>query len=378
MLTPPKFKSLNEEQFFKTLRQRVNEYFKAKNETTFANTEMFIKAFLTISLWAGAYLFLIFGGFSTPVNYGLWALIGLSIPIVAVNVGHDAIHGSFSNKAWVNKLLSHTFNLNGASAYMWTKMHNVAHHTYTNIHGLDEDIESLPVIRLSPGTPWKKVHRYQHIYAFLFYGLATFSWVFIKDYIKFFKNDVGNYNNKPHPTAEYFWLFFYKALNYTIYIVIPFMLIQAPWQHILGGFLLMHFVAGFYLAMVFMLAHVVEETHFPVPDISGTLENSWAIHQLYTTANFSRPSRLAGYLTGGLNLQVEHHLFPNMCSIHYRSISQIVKDTATDFGIPYYESPSFFKAVQSHVRFLKKIGSQAEYVTDMSKINDKSATAIVA
>lgn len=362
MQQQPKFKSLHEDQFIKTLRLRVGDYIKTQKFGTFANTEMILKTIFCLSLWIGSYLLLILGDFSLSISYLLWAILGISIPLVAMNVGHDAIHGSYSNKKWVNHFLGHTFNLNGASAYMWNKMHNVAHHTYTNIHGMDEDIESVPILRLSPGTPWKKIHRYQHWYSFLFYGLATISWALIKDYVKFFKNEVGNYNAKPHPKKEYFYLFFYKFINYTLFIIIPFTVLPFAWYHILAGFLMMHFIAGFYLAMVFMLAHVVEETHFPVPDIKdGSLENSWAIHQLYTTADFAGKSWLAGFLTGGLNLQVEHHLFPNICSIHYRKIAKIVSETANEYQLPYFSSPTFGEAVQSHVRFLKKIGSQATY-----------------
>ncbi len=128
------------------------------------------------------------------------------------------------------------------------------------------------------------------------------------------------------------------------------------------SFLLMHFCAGFVLGIIFMLAHIVETTHFPTPDDSGSLENSWAVHQLYTTSNFARKSRLAGFITGGLNMQVEHHLFPNICSIHYRHLAPIVKKTAHEYGIPYLEEPSFWSALGSHVRFLKKIGRTENYV----------------
>lgn len=226
---------------------------------------MIFKSAFFLSLWIGSYAALIFGDFATPVYFALWAVLGFSIAMVTVNIGHDAIHGAYSNKKWVNQLLSHTFNFNGASAYMWHKMHNVAHHTYTNIDGYDEDIAPIPVIRLAPTKPLLPVHKYQHLYFVFFYGLASISWVFVKDYVKFFKNEVGNYGGKPHPTSEYFYLFLYKIINYSIFLIIPMIVMPLAWWQILLGFLLMHFVAGMFLAVIFMLAQWWKKPRSPTP-----------------------------------------------------------------------------------------------------------------
>jgi linoleoyl-CoA desaturase len=358
--SPLNFNNHQQRDFTIALNKNVNQYFKVNNISKNANGKMLFKTIFHLTGYIASYFLIILGGFSAPVTYGLWAMLGFFFAMVAVNIGHDAIHASYSKNKWVNKLLSHTFNINGASAYMWTKMHNTAHHTYTNVDGYDEDIESLPIIRMSPKKELKWIHRFQHFYAVWFYGLATLSWVLIKDYVKFFKNSVGNFSDEKHPTKEYFYLFFYKLLNYSIFIVIPFLVIDLPWYHILLGFLLMHYVAGFTVAIIFMLAHVVEKAHFIDPDETGQLEHSWTVHQLYTTVNFSTDSWMAAFLTGGLNSQVEHHLYPNICSVHYPEISKIVRKTAHEFGHPYLES-SFTEAVFSHFRFLKKMGSQKEY-----------------
>lgn len=357
MQSIPKFSNKSEKEFVLRLKQNVNDYFHNNQLSKHANAAMVFKTIFHLSFWIGAYLMLILGDFPLGIQYVLWAVVGFFIAMVAVNIGHDAIHGAYSRYPWVNKLLSHTFNLNGASAYMWQKMHNQAHHTFTNVDGYDEDIDPFPLIRICPSKERFKMHRFQHLYATFFYGLATLSWVFVKDYVKFFKNEVGNYSGEKHPPREYFNLFFYKFLNYTLFLILPLILISQPWWHILLGFLLMHYVAGISLALIFMLAHVVEGTHFPTPDGEGNLEHSWTVHQLYTTANFARRSRLASFLTGGLNLQIEHHLFPTVCSIHYRVISQIVKDTALEFGQPYIEY-SFPGAVRSHYRFLRRMGRE--------------------
>jgi linoleoyl-CoA desaturase len=101
---------------------------------------------------------------------------------------------------------------------------------------------------------------------------------------------------------------------------------------------------------------VVPSSEYPTPDEEGQLQNNWAIHQMLTTANFSPKSSFFSWYIGGLNYQIEHHLFPNICHVHYRKISAIVKQTAQEFGVPYNVQPNFVKAVWSHGKMLKKLG----------------------
>lgn len=358
----PKFKPAERSDFYRVLRERVNQYFVDTNQQTTANLAMKLRALILIVLWVGLYVTLVFAQTTLIQFYLLWIGLGIVIPLVSVNIGHDAIHGSFTKSKIGTWLLSHTFNLNGASAYMWKISHNVAHHTFTNIHGHDEDINPAPFIRISPGTPLLKVHRYQHLYSFFFYGLATLSWVLMKDYKQFFQNRIANYKSEPHPKIEVFFLFFYKALYYALFIFVPLFLTGYGWGHVVIGFLIMHFISGYYLSIIFMLAHGVEQVHFNVPEADAVVEKDWAIHQMCTTANFSTNNKLAAFLTGGLNQQVEHHLFPNVCSVHYPAISGIVRTTAKEFNVPYLELPTFFGSLQSHIRFLKKLGREEVYI----------------
>ncbi|MDX2304962.1 MAG: acyl-CoA desaturase [Microscillaceae bacterium] len=353
----PRFSHLNQKDFVTALNVNVNQYFKDNRLSRHATPFMVFKSGVYLSLWLGSYSLLLLGAYDIPGMYMLWAILGVSLAMVTINIGHDAIHGAYSRHKWVNNLLSHTFNLNGASAYMWVKMHNQAHHTYTNVDGFDEDIAPIPIIRISPLKKRWRIHKYQYIYAFVLYGLTTLSWIFIKDYKKFFINEVGNYSGKKHPTKEYFFLFFYKFINYTLFLVIPLWVIDLHWGYVLSGFLLMHFIGGWLLAIIFMLAHAVEETHFPNPDSEGSIEHCWTVHQLYTTANFSSRSKVLAFITGGLNTQIEHHLFPNICSVHYPALTVIVRETAQLHKIPYYES-SLASALVSHQRFLWKMGNQ--------------------
>jgi linoleoyl-CoA desaturase len=291
-------------------------------------------------------------------------LLGMFAAFNGFNVCHDAIHGAYSSNKKVNKVLGMVFNILGANAYVWSITHNVVHHTYTNIPGHDEDIEVAPgLIRLSPEEEHKSIMKYQKYYAFILYGLASLSWVFRKDYKKFFQPKIGNYDNSKHPKMEYFNLFFFKIVHYTLFIIIPLMVLDVTWWQFIIGFLAFHFAQGLVLGLVFQLAHVVEETIFPIPNYEGNIEEAWAIHQMQTTANFARKSWLANFLCGGLNFQVEHHLFPQICHIHYRAISPIVKETAVEFNLPYNDNPTFMGALKSHYVMLEKFGQKEPAIT---------------
>ena len=349
-------KKKKEFDFYTTLNKRVDEYFIHNKISKNANWVMVFKTFFYLGVLTTAYLILIFGNNPLTIQFLLWSILGFFTAFVGLNISHDAIHGSLSRHKSVNKILSYSFNIIGANAYLWGIMHNIVHHTYTNIDGHDEDIESVPLLRVCPHQKLMKIHRYQYWYAFLFYGFGSLAWVFIKDYKKFFKKKIGNYDNKKHPPIEYFNLFFFKAVYYTIFLVLPLILIHATWWQILLGFFTLHFCEGITMAVIFMLAHVVEETDFPLPNAQGNIDNSWAIHQLYTTADFGRENDILSFFCGGLNFQVEHHLYPRICHVHYKHISHIVKETAEEYNLRYNANPSFRGAIMSHIRFLKKLG----------------------
>ena len=351
-----KFSKTKEFDFFSTLNKRVEEYFILNKLSKNGNWLMAFKIVFYLGICAAAYVDLVFYNNPLSIQFLLWVIIGFFTSFIGLNISHDAIHGSVSKHKWINKTLGYSFNIIGANAYLWSIMHNIVHHTYTNIEGHDEDIQSVPLLRMSPHQKLWKIHRQQYWYAFLFYGLASISWVLVKDYVKFFKKKIGNYDNKKHPRVEYFNLFFFKALYYTLFIVFPFLFIKALWWQILLGILAMHFFEGITMGIVFMLAHMVDEAHFPLPDEKGNMANCWAVHQLYTTADFGRSNNMLSFFCGGLNFQVEHHLFPRVCHVHYKPLSCIVEQTAKEYNLRYNANPSFSGAMSSHVRFLKKLG----------------------
>ena len=354
-----KFSRKGESGFYLDLKQEVNDYFKSNNISKNANALMVFKTILFLGGLPVLYYLIVFGQFSLGVTFGLTILIGMCQSFIGFNVAHDAIHGSYSSNKTINKILSYSFNIVGANAYVWKITHNVVHHTYTNIPGHDEDLDIAPgLVRLSRLEEQKPIMKYQHFYAFLLYGLASLSWVFRKDFVKFFQPQIGQTDNSHHPKKEYLILFFFKAVYYTLFIVVPLLVMDITWWQFAIGFLSMHLAEGLVLGLVFQLAHAVEETDFPEPDPNGSMEETWAVHQMHTTANFSMKSKIAAFFCGGLNFQIEHHLFANICHIHYPQLSKIVQRVANRHGIPYHINETFFDALTSHYRILKKMGSE--------------------
>jgi linoleoyl-CoA desaturase len=286
--------------------------------------------------------------------------MGFGIAGIGLSVMHDANHGAYSNKPWVNNLLGFSLNLVGGNAFNWKVQHNVLHHTYTNVHDADEDISPRGVIRMHPSSEWKPMHQFQFLYAWFFYGLMTIVWVLVKDFARLPKYNREGLVKKQKADIRKEWIILIgsKILFVTYIFIIPLLLLPFSGWQILLGILLMHYIAGFILAIIFQPAHVIEGTEYPEPDQTGKLENAWAIHQLHTTTNFAQKNKLLSWYVGGLNYQVEHHLFPNICHVHYRNISPIVKQTAKEFGLPYKSEPTFIKALIGHTRLLKELGKR--------------------
>lgn len=350
-------------QFFATLNQRVNQYFKSNNISKHANTEMVIKTIFMLSLYLIPYA-LMLGGIIQG-NLALWIttiVMGLGMAGIGLSIMHDANHGAYSSKPWVNNLLGATLNLVGGHSFNWKVQHNVLHHTYTNVHEVDEDISPRGVLRMAPGSPWKPMHRYQHLYAWFFYGLLTFVWILFKDFQRLTRYQRDGFVTRQKSTAVKEWsILLLTKVIYVIYIcVIPMQVLDISFGTWFIGFLTMHYISGFILAIIFQPAHVVDGTIYPEADDQGNLENNWAIHQMQTTTNFAMDSTWFSWYVGGLNFQVEHHLFPQICHIHYRKLAPILEATAKEFGVPYKKKKTFLDAVLDHAKMMKVLGASRE------------------
>ena len=276
-------------------------------------------------------------------------------------VMHDAVHGSFSHNEKMNKLFGGTMYLLGSNVFNWKLQHNVFHHAYTNIEGLDEDIDSKGPIRLCENAPLKKIHHYQYIHAFFFYGLLTISKM-VKDFTQLAIYNKAGITKKYNvdPTREYLRMVAVKIAYLLAIIGLPMLLTHFSWWQVLVGFFMMHWVAGCILSTVFQMAHVVEGTEQPMPDAGGVIHHDWAAHELRTTSDFARNNHLLNWYVGGLNFQIEHHLFPHISHVHYQKIAPIVERTAHQFNLNYNLKPSFASAFSSHVRRLKELGIKGQ------------------
>jgi len=352
-----KFVNVDKSEFYATLKERVEAYFRSNGITPYANGFMIFKIIFFLSGLIGTYLYLIMGNPSLPLSYLLWIILGLFTAFAGVNIGHDAIHGAISSNSKVNALFGFVFDIAGANGYLWDITHNQIHHTYTNIPEFDEDVNISPLIRLSTHQKKRRIHRYQHLYTFFLYGLTSLSWVFLKDYKRFFARKIGNFQISKPGLYQYFILFFFKIFYYSVFLVLPMVLIEQVWWHILLGFIAMHLFEGFALAIIIQLAHMLRGLEFPVPNDEGEIKSSWAIHQLHTTADFARGNAVVSFFFGGLNFHIEHHLFQRVCHVHHRPISNIVQRTALEFSLPYHDIPTLGGALRSHLTFLRKVGS---------------------
>jgi linoleoyl-CoA desaturase len=354
-----KFNTKKSPDFITELREQVNNYFTDNKISPHANFAMVMKTIILLGITFGAYALILTNWFAPWQMLLLASLIGVGIAGIGFSIQHDANHGAYSKYPWVNRILGLTLNLIGGNAFTWKIQHNVLHHTYTNIYDMDEDLDAGIIVRLSPNAPYRKFHKYQQYFAFAAYSLVTLSWFLIKDFKKIKRYHGGNNEGyqKTIPSSEWAILILSKILYITYAIVIPLLVLNIHWWQFLIGFLVMHFVTGILLSVIFQLAHVVEGPEQPMPDENGLIDNSWAIHQLETTANFARNSRLICWYVGGLNFQIEHHLFTKVCSIHYPEISLIVKEIAMKHGVPYYEQKTLWDAIKSHYHFLKILGN---------------------
>lgn len=354
MTTIPKFSNVPQS-FHSELKKRISDYFKQVGKSTTGNYSLFIKAIVLMLSFLFVYTHLVF---FTPVAWlaivecvvlgGLTAAIGF-------NIMHDGAHGSFSRYPWLNKLAALSVNFLGANNFMWNTKHNIIHHAYTNIDGVDDDIDAKPFLRLCETQKYYKMHRYQHLYFWLAYSFLYLYWIFVSDYTKYFQKRIGPMPLKKMSPSDHFTFWSSKFLHAVLFIALPIYMVGfMPW---LIGFLVSALFAGFVLSIVFQLAHTVEHTHFPTPsETTGKIEDEWALHQLKTTANFATRNRLISWWVGGLNFQIEHHLFPKISHVHYPAISKIIKKACQEFGIPYIEYPRMRLAIASHVSFLRQMG----------------------
>ncbi len=349
-----KFEGTQNKEFYKVLKERVDRYFVQNHLSTKGNALLWMKASVVLLIQLGLYITLLSNLLSPLAFIFTFMLFGLATSLINFTIVHDALHGAFSEKPWVNKMMGYLYDLNGISSEAWKITHNTLHHTYTNIPGYDEDINKAILLRLNPKDHQYPFHFYQNIYAIFLYSLVSINWIFYTDYTIMWKE----YQKGRMPRKDLGIFFGFKFLNIFLLIILPLLVVNLPFWIILLGFLSAHFAAGIMVSIIFQLAHIVDNVSYFEPDDQGAIANYWAAHEILTTANFATHNLLLTHLIGGLNYQIEHHLFPYICHVHYPAIQPIVKATAEEHGLPYHENPTFLSAIRSHYVRLKELGRE--------------------
>lgn len=346
--------------FYKTLQKRVRRYFKYNKISKYGNTSMVIKSIVMIALYLVPFILLLTVIENVWIALLMWILMSLGMAGIGLSIMHDANHGAYSKYKFVNSMMGWLINLAGGSEKVWRIQHNVLHHTYTNVTGLDEDIDPGSILRFSPHEEWKKHHKYQHFYAWFLYGMMTLLWITAKDFkqmYRYYKSGILKTESE-HYGKTLTSIIINKTMYHAVFLVLPLIFAPAAWWVTIIGFLGMHYLTGTILGLIFQTAHVVPTANFPMPDKSGDIDSDWAISQLINTADFAPKSRILSWYIGGLNFQIEHHLFPGICHVHYKKIARIVKNTAKEYNLPYISEKTFVSAVQSHYKMLKMLGKK--------------------
>jgi len=346
-----------ENAFHKELRRRVDDYFRSSDRSPRDCPAMYLKTAIILTVFSGLYSLLVFIAESWWQALPLAVLLGLSVAAIGFNIEHDGSHHSYSNHAWINRLAAMTMDLIGASSYVWHWKHVVVHHTYVNITGHDADVDIAFFGRLTPHQKRFGFHRWQHFYLWPLYGLNVIKWHLYDDFRDVVTGRIG-VTRMPRPKRwELVGFVGGKALFLTLAFGLP-LLIHPLWM-VLLFYVLTVALAGVVVSVVFQLAHCVEEAEFPLPqENSGSMENAWAVHQVETTLDFARRSRVESWLLGGLNFQIEHHLFPRVCHVNYPAISNLVEQTCREFGVRYGAHTSFRAGLFSHFRWLRRMGAR--------------------
>lgn len=354
-----RFQSKNDDQFVQTLNDRVEAFLREQKIGRKANYNMVFKTILHFGVFIGIYSLILSDQIhNLVVIFLLWALLGIGQALIGMTIMHDTVHGAYSDKKWVNVLLEIPIIAIGVESAIWRIEHNFFHHNYTNIEGVDQDIHPRYLFRFSKHQPKKWFHSFQHLYAVFLYGLLTFEWMTVKDFMKvnkYYKEGVIPDKRKAWTLATV--ILIKKLFFFLLYLIIPLLVLNFPWYLIVLMFCTKLVVSGIIMTLIFQTAHVVPNCDFIDP-VSQDMDDSWHMHQLKTTANFAHGDKMVTYLLGGLNYQIEHHLYPDICHVHYPQLSVIVKRTAQEFAMPYHENTSLWKAISVHFALLKMHGRE--------------------
>lgn len=344
--------------FLSILRKKVNQYFHENKISSYGNTELYIKSIILFGLLTANYLLQNLQIFTTSLQWFLsFFFQGIVFALIGFNVMHDGSHSSYSSNKILNKITAFSLNFLGGISLFWHQKHVINHHSYTNMEGVDDDIDLKPFLRLHHAQPYKAIHKFQAYYAFFLYSMTYVFWIYYRDFKKYFTRQIA----EDTPMADLslqdhivFWIT--KLAHLTIFVIIP-SLILGP-KLAIGGYLILSLTCGFTLAIVFQLAHIVEGTIFSAKDEEDNFNigSEWSVYQINTTVNFGTENKILTWLLGGLNFQMVHHLFPKISHVHYPALHKIICQTCEEYGVNYVEYKNFWTAIGSHLKYLNEMG----------------------
>ena len=279
------------------------------------------------------------------------ALLGLTGAWIGLTVQHCANHGAMSNSALANNLLGMTDDLIGGSSLMWRYHHQVSHHIHCNDTALDEDVFSaFPLLRFDARLPRLPVHRWQHLYMWALFPFMQLAFQ-VGDLTAFFTRETAGTKLRGATGGELATVLAGKVVHFSLLLAPA---LWAGWTAVLAGMAAFIATQGIVLAATFAVSHNVAEAKVPEETDGAAAERDWGRQQVLTSADWG--GVVGNFFTGGLNLQVEHHLFPAICFVHYPAIARIVADECRRRDVPYFIYPTLPSILKRFVAFMAAMG----------------------
>jgi linoleoyl-CoA desaturase len=330
-------------------------------EVAQARRRLHVKAVVITVLLAASYWALVLS--HIPLHYRIVGALGLAVSLIAVGTGimHDANHGAFSRRRWLNRVLACTSDALGASSWLWRIQHNTLHHGNTNVVGSDADIALAPFARLAPTQRWRPWYRVQHVYIWPLYGFLALKNLLVGDVIALTTRRIDRQPlRRPVTSGVVARIATGKLAHLAWAVAVP--LAFNPWWAVLAFYLSCSWVVGFVLAVTFQLAHCVDRAEFPDPD-NPRRGDDFATHQLRTSCDVASPMPVFGpffrWIVGGLDTQIEHHLAPRLPHPVYPALARRFRAQCQVHGIAYRLHPGIWPAIRAHGRWLREMGRPA-------------------
>ena len=341
--------------FPKVLRRRLDKFFAEGNISPKADRSMWVKITAGLAVLGGSWIALYAFRPGSWKFIALYVLGGLAQTFLLLNIAHDSNHNAISSVPSINKTLNYVFDICGISSYMWRILHHRGHHSCINLQGEDDALTGRGIFRFTPHEPRARWHRFQHLYALFFYAMFSLDYVFVRDFECFFFPTHDYLKTAKHPVKEYAILFAGKAFYFTYMLILPVVLLRRSPLLVAAAFVLVHLIVGLSVSLVFQTTHTIDSTYFPLS--RNEFDNS-VYHIFATTADYATSNPVVGWLAGGLNHHIAHHLCPYVCHTHYAPLTRIVRETAEEFRIPYRQHPTMTRAIWHHLILLKQLGNE--------------------